>query len=498
MEAARDITPRYQQRSPADTTLFKVLAGNIETFIAQREAAGNGLPSYVVKELKGFLECGIIQHGFIRCKCEDCGFERAVPYSCKGRGFCPSCGAKRMAETAAHLVDNVLPEARYRQWIVTLPIALRYWVATNRLLMGQIHKIITGTIIDYYEHRAKEDGIANSKGGFVTFIQYFGSALQLTPHLHVLAVDGVFTKAKEEDKPVYHRLKAPATEEVGEVLNKISKKVIGFLQGEGYLNEEFDVVDRPDIDPIFAEHPDLAASCEASIHLKVAFGERAGQKVRKIGKGFGFIEEIPLAKGEKIAQVNGFTIHAARRVKEYQRDKLEELITYMGRPSLSSNRLIEREDGNLEYLMKREFSDGTASIILSPLELCEKLVAIIPVRGVHLVRYGGVFAPNHSWRKDVVRNPNVKKGWVKKDKNKGDEKRYVKNTSWSRLLARVFKIDVSTCPKCSGEMIIKGALRDREEIARYLKHEGIPTDPPPIAPARYEQEEFDFGSDPPE
>ena len=42
------------------------------------------------------------------------------------RGFCPSCGGRRMADTAAHLVDRVLPEVPMRQWVLTLTYPLRY------------------------------------------------------------------------------------------------------------------------------------------------------------------------------------------------------------------------------------------------------------------------------------------------------------------------------------------------------------------------------------
>ena len=58
-----------------------------------------------------------------------CTFERLVPFSCKGRGFCPSCGGRRMTERAAHLVDEVLPPVPVRQWVLTLPYRLRYLLA---------------------------------------------------------------------------------------------------------------------------------------------------------------------------------------------------------------------------------------------------------------------------------------------------------------------------------------------------------------------------------
>ncbi len=85
---------------------------------------GGGLPRYVERELAAYLKCGIA-HGFARVHCQACGDELVVAFSCKRRGICSSCTARRMADTAAHLVDRVLPRAPYRQWVFTLPKALQ-------------------------------------------------------------------------------------------------------------------------------------------------------------------------------------------------------------------------------------------------------------------------------------------------------------------------------------------------------------------------------------
>ena len=74
-------------------------------FFAQAEAAaGADLPQFVKDAFDAFLECGIL-----RLRCGDCGHDKLVAFGCKRRGFCPSCGARRMAQTAAHLVDRVTP-----------------------------------------------------------------------------------------------------------------------------------------------------------------------------------------------------------------------------------------------------------------------------------------------------------------------------------------------------------------------------------------------------
>ncbi|VDA52145.1 Putative transposase (identified by ISEscan HMM) [Escherichia coli] len=80
---------------------------------------GKELPGYVQREFEEFLQCGRLEHGFLRVRCESCHAEHLVAFSCKRRGFCPSCGARRMAESAALLVDEVLPEQPMRQWVLS-------------------------------------------------------------------------------------------------------------------------------------------------------------------------------------------------------------------------------------------------------------------------------------------------------------------------------------------------------------------------------------------
>ena len=101
-------------------------------FIAHTEAnTGSELPRFIKDEFDAFLECGILAHGFLRLRCGDCGHDKLVAFSCKRRGLCPSCGAQRMAQTAAHLVDHVIRHVPVRQWVLALPIPLRLLLAVQ-------------------------------------------------------------------------------------------------------------------------------------------------------------------------------------------------------------------------------------------------------------------------------------------------------------------------------------------------------------------------------
>jgi hypothetical protein len=119
----------YRPRNPEDNPLYGVVSGQLETYLAVQSERERPVPRFVERELRAFLDCGVLANGFLRVHCDACGKDRVVAFSCKGRSVCSSCCGRRMADTAAHLVDRVLPAVPVRQWVLTLPFALRYRLA---------------------------------------------------------------------------------------------------------------------------------------------------------------------------------------------------------------------------------------------------------------------------------------------------------------------------------------------------------------------------------
>ena len=97
--------PGYAQHRPEATLLYRLVEQHYPALLAAREATGRPLPGYVQEEFEAYLKCGRLEHGFLRVRCEDCHAEKLVAFGCKRRGFCPSCGARRMVESAALLGD---------------------------------------------------------------------------------------------------------------------------------------------------------------------------------------------------------------------------------------------------------------------------------------------------------------------------------------------------------------------------------------------------------
>src|SRR5262245_54157959 len=183
-------------RDPSGTVLYHVIAEHLETFLASRadDPEATGLPAYVQREFYDYLRCGILAHGFLRLGCDTCRHELRVPFSCKRRGFCPSCAGRRMAQTAAHLVEQVIPWVPTRQWVVSVPVPLRYWMAASKDLTATIHTIIRTTTGQYYVKQAVKGGVKRQQvhPGSVTFLQRFGSALNVNLHFHVIVIEGVY------------------------------------------------------------------------------------------------------------------------------------------------------------------------------------------------------------------------------------------------------------------------------------------------------------------
>ena len=121
---------------------------------------------------------------------------------------------------------------------------------------------------------------------------------------------------------------------------------------------------------------------------------------------------------------------------------------------------------------------GTTHLVFTSSEFIEKLMALVPPPRSHLVRWAGVFAPNSPYRKDITLRPEIKKG-CQFGSGTDEEKGEFKNYTWSKMLAQVFKVDVTKCDQCGGDLVKVCAVTDSLQARRYLKHVGPDYEPPP-------------------
>jgi hypothetical protein len=479
----------YEPRDPSRTVLYQVIAERLETFLAalHDDPDAKGWPAYVEREFYDYLQCGVLAYGFVRLGCDTCPKETLLAFSCKRA----SCAGRRMAQTAAHLVECVIPWVPVRQWVVSVPIPLRYWTAPSRDLTTQVHTIIRTTIAQFYVNQAVEHGAERQdvQPGSITFLQRAGGSLNANLHYHLIVMEGVFLDRTDQGlKPRFIKGEPPSDADVADVIQKISRRVIRTLRRLGYLEAGIEAPVATGYDPLLDNEPELARTMAASVKQRIAFGERAGEKVRRIGSGFGYEGERPELKGPRCASVNGFSLHANTDIPAHRRDQLERLIRYTGRGALSLERLEQDANGDLIYRFNRPWSDGTTGIKLSALELLEKLAALVPLPRAHLVRYGGCLAPYSKLRTAII--PTPRQQGVDGDESKTGTPYW----NWARLLGRVFGVDMGTCPFCRrGSLRIIAAITQESVITRILRHLKLASVPPPIAPARCRQEIFAFG-----
>jgi len=202
---------RYQHREPERTLLHRIVRENLASFLieaAERYPSGD-LPEFIRCEFESHLRCGLLCHGFARVRCPTCRDELLVAFSCKNRGVCPSCSARRMADTAAHLRDLVLPEVPVRQWVLTMPKRLRFLLAWRPKLISLTLNLFLRALFAWQRRCAKRQGVPNPQCGSVTCIQRFGSALNLNLHFHTLVPNGVFSE--DADGAMQFHALAPPT-----------------------------------------------------------------------------------------------------------------------------------------------------------------------------------------------------------------------------------------------------------------------------------------------
>jgi len=220
--------PAYARHRPETTQLYQRVERYWPEFRRLRARAGRPLPAYVEQEFDAYLKCGRLEEGFLRLRCEQCRAEKLVAFSCRKRGFCPSCGARRMAETAALLADEVLPEQPLRQWVLSLPMALRFLLATRPAVVSEVLGAVYRTISG---HLLALAGVRRAAGhtGSVTLIQRFGSALNLNVHFHMIFVDGVYV-TEGSGAPVFRAVRSPGAVELQALVQQMAERIGRLLE----------------------------------------------------------------------------------------------------------------------------------------------------------------------------------------------------------------------------------------------------------------------------
>ena len=347
----------------------------------------------VEKAFRAYLRCGVFAHGFLHFHCDGCGQDLLVAFSCKGRGLCPSCGARRMCNTAAHIVDRVLPAVPVRQWVLSLPFEIRRLAAFRSDVATAMGRIFIEEIARDQKQAAATSG---AQHGAVNFLQRFGGSLNLNLHYHAVVADGVFLRG-DGGRMVFREALAPSAEALVGIVRRVRDRAYRWLRKRGYL-EERAAEERSNEAP---EQSALEACAEAAL--------RGGRFVRLEQDDV----QVPDAsearfeakrRGPLTVEVDGFNVQAAVRIEGWDDEGRERLVRYCARPCFALERLSVLRSGDVAYGMKYP-TRGATHRRMTPVELLARLSALVPPPRYPLVRYHGVFAPHAKLRSAVVPRP---------------------------------------------------------------------------------------------
>lgn len=352
-----------------------------------------------------------------------------------------------MNDEADHIIKNVIPEITTRQWVLSFPYRIRYVLAHNQKLTNEFLKIFIKTIESYQRKRIRNK---NAKIGAITFIQRFGSALNLNVHFHTLMTDGVYIQNKDQ-KYYFVRLPHPTHEELQNLVNKIKNKIERKINKLTQAQLPFEEESLEDISQITIAH-------------RAAFGERKGKSLRQYG--IKSLEIEPEEQDPTTANNSGFSLNARVWIAHNQRKKLEQLIRYMARGPIAQERMSETYTGQILYKLKTPWKNGVTHFSYSGLDFIARLVALIPPPRMNMIRYHGVFAPNFKHRKKIVP---IKK--TIENSNEGTTYSKIKNERlrWAEMLKKTFEIDVTVCPRCSGRLEQIAVIQSKAVALAILK-----------------------------
>ncbi len=355
-----------------------------------------------------------------------------------------------------------------------------------------MHQVVRENLETFYA--AIEQGWESGLPEFVRreFSRYLDCSsgdMRLNPHLHVVALDGVYV-AGRAGAPVFRAVGHLKTDEVADVVQVTKVRVLRALARRGVVRVEPCALQ---VDEAFvAREPVLANLAAAAVAGLPPAGPAERKREPVALAGGGRLEIV----GELVVQDNGFDLHAKTRAGALDEEGRKRLLRYVLRPPLAGDRLAALPDHRVRLTLKRRWSDGTYALDMDALALLARLASSVPPPRVHTTRYGGVLAPAAHWRPlvipaaptDVAAAPAPAAATAAaaaskpaKPEKTGKRCRYIK---WAQLLRLTFGVKVEECSACGGRMELRALVREPESIERFLRHQGLWSPPPSVSAAR--------------
>lgn len=196
---------RNPRRSPLWQCAHRHFATFVESYPRDHQPRLGPLRSVIPQVVHKFLDCGNLDRGFARLRCDHCRHEYLLAYSCKSRWFCPSCHQKNVQTTAAFLTARVLGPVPHRHYVLALPKMLRPYFQRHRHLLKCLCALAHQSLTEYLRAAVSPSPPAGERAGLsgrpdsfqpalVLTLHTFGEYLDFHPHVHALVADGLFTR----------------------------------------------------------------------------------------------------------------------------------------------------------------------------------------------------------------------------------------------------------------------------------------------------------------
>jgi len=372
-----------------------------------------------------------------------------------------------MNQTTHNLLAHVVPAQPLRQWVLSLPYALRAPLAYETGLMSVVARVFEDSLLRWYEHRLAPGDHA-ARGGLLNVIQRSSGDMRLNPHLHVVALDGVYV-AGPDGQPVFRPLGRQKTDEVADIVQVTKARVLKALERRGDVRVSPEALE---VDDALANRNPVPAHLAAAA---VAAGP-AQRKREPVAVATGDALEIV---GDLVVQDCGFNLHAKTRAGAVDDEARARLLRYVLRPPLAQDRLAILPDHRVR------------SLDMDALALLSRLASAVPPPKQHLTRYSGVPAAAAHWCPLIIPpapapsppSTEATPAFTKPQKPplSGKRCRYIK---WAELLRLTFGLTVDQCPACGGRMKLRALVRCPESIERFFRYQGMGSPPEESSAAR--------------
>jgi len=448
----------YRPRRPRESPLWQCISRHFDTFLnlyEERYQPRYGFLRPIIPEVVNkFLDCGDLERGFARVRCDHCNHEYLLAFSCKGRWFCPSCHQKKVQLFGALLAETILYPVPHRHFTFGIPKMLRPYFRFDRDLLKDLCRIAHECLLQYLRTTLDlPEGIP----GIVMTIHTFGEYLDWHPHLHALVADGLFVRTG-----LFYVLPDVSLKPLEELFRT---RLITFLVEKGLLP------------------PQRAHMLRGWVHsgFNVHRSRRVLPKQR---------EDL-----ERLAQYIIRNPFSVEKMQVSQTPRGDDGLAACLRAGPSA----EREPGRGNAAAGPAPSDGAIIYrsamnpkihrnfeIFTPCDFIAAITQHIPDKSFQLVRYYGWYSNKMRGQRDkrAAEEAKAAGNGVEIIDVSEHKPRRIPSAKWRELIKKVWEADPLLCPKCAREMRIVALINERDVIERILRHLGLWEQGVRVLPAR--------------